>query len=93
MFGSEKKEPEFKLDLGDEVKDTITGFTGIIIYRTQWIHNCNVYGVKSQELKDGKPRDTHQFDEPQLEVVVKDVVKQSRDTGGPTDSPQQSNRM
>lgn len=93
MFRSKKKAPEFKFELGDKVKDTMTGFKGIIVYRTQWIHNCNVYGVKSQELKDGMPRDNAQFDEPQLELVKEKVIEKSRETGGPCESMNQSNRI
>jgi hypothetical protein len=91
MFGK-KKEPEFKLNLGDKVKDVITGYTGIIVYRSQWLHNCNTYGVKSQDLKDGKPMDLQHFDEPQLEIIKEKVVKEKRDTGGPCDTVIQTNR-
>lgn len=90
----EKREADFLLELGDEVKDVITGFKGIIIYRTQWIHNCNVYGVQPKALdKDGKPPERQQFDEPQLELVEKEVHKASRDTGGPTTSMTESSRQ
>ena len=82
MFGK-KKEPEFKFDLGTEVKDIFTGFTGLIVCRSQWIHNCNTYGVKPKELKDGVPQDNQFFDEPQLKVVKKKVVRPRRNTGGP----------
>ena len=82
MF-EKKKEPEFKFDVGSKVKDIITGFNGIIIYRTQWLNNCNTYGVQPTELKDGKPLDREHFDEPQLELVEEKVVKPSRATGGP----------
>ena len=92
MFGSEQKEPDFKINLGDEVKDVVTGFKGIVTSRTQWLHNCNVYGVQPQGLKDGKSFAREHFDEPQLKVIVKKVVKPSRRTGGPTDDIQQNNR-
>lgn len=88
----ENKEPEFKYALGDEVKDQITGFSGILVCRTQWIHNCNTYGVKPPELKDGVPQEVQYFDEPQLEVVVKEVIKPKRDTGGPSKAISRTNR-
>ena len=86
-FGSRKKQPNFKFDLGDKLVDTVTGFEGIVTSRTQWIHNCNVYGLQSAELKDGKPRDREHFDEPQLKVV-----KEKRTTGWPCNSVKQTNR-
>jgi hypothetical protein len=85
MFGKKEK-PDFKLNLGDEVKDIFTGFTGLIVCRTQWIHNCNTYGVKPKKLKDGVPQENQFFDEPQLEIIEKEVVKSKRDTGGPCSS-------
>lgn len=60
----EDREPEFKHALGDEVRDQITGFSGILVCRNQWVHNCNTYGVRPLELKDGVPQDLHYFDEP-----------------------------
>jgi len=93
MFGSDHKEPEFKFNLGDKAKDIITGFEGVIIYRTQWINNCNVYGIKSQTLKDGLPLESKQFDEPQLELIEDKVIPESRRTGGPNDSPSEPNRQ
>lgn len=74
---------DFKLNLGDRVRDKITGFSGIITSRTQWLHNCNTYGVQPTQLKDGVPQDRHVFDEPQLEVVDKKVIDEHRSTGGP----------
>ena len=46
-----KKKANFKYELGVLAKDTITGFEGIIVCRTQWLTNCNVYGLKSRDLK------------------------------------------
>jgi len=85
MFGK-SKQPKFKFAIGDEVKDTITHLKGIIIRRTQWLNNCNTYGVQPQELKDGKPVEASSFDEPQLKLVRKEVKKPqlpAKKTGGP----------
>lgn len=82
MFGK-KKEPEFKFNLGDKVRDEITGFDGIVVFRCQWLNNCNTYGVQPTTLKDGVPQERQSFDEPQLSVVLENVVTGSRKTGGP----------
>ena len=99
MFGSRKinltkakREAKFKFDLGTEVEDIFTGFTGIIVCRCQWVHNCNTYGVKSRVLKDGVPQDNQFFDEPQLKVVKEKVVKEEQDTGGPCEAVPMTNR-
>lgn len=88
------KPADFKFNLGATVRDTITGFQGIVNNRNQWLHNCNVYGVKPTSLdKDGKPKEVHHFDEPQLELVEEiEAIKPSRKTGGPTDAPSVTNR-
>ena len=78
-----KNEPNFKFNLGDEAEDIITGFLGIIVNRSQWIHGCNTYGLQSKELKDGIPKERVWFDEPQLKIVIEKIIKEKRDTGGP----------
>jgi hypothetical protein len=91
LFGK-KTDPKFKFDVGDKVKDTITGFSGIVVYRTQWLNNCNTYGVAPQELKDGIPVKNQHFDEPQLLMVDKESIKKSQGTGGPDRKIQRTNR-
>lgn len=83
---------EFEFNLGDELKDEITGFVGVCTSRTQWLNACNVYGLQPKELKDGKPQERCHFDEPQLELVKKTVYKSNRETGGIARSVPQSNR-
>jgi len=78
--------------LGRKVKDTLTGFTGIAVCRSEWLYGCTRIGVQSQELKDGKPVDTQHFDEQSVEVVEEGSPKVSRDSsaksGGPQSDPQ-----
>jgi len=89
-----RKEPEFKFNLGDTAKDKITGFEGIIYNRSQWLYNCNTYGLKPTKLdKDGETRKTESFDEPQLELVEKEVFEPKRDTGGPCEEVKPTNRL
>jgi len=65
---------EFRLKLGDEAKDKITGFQGIIVARSHWLHNCDVYLLKSQELKEGKPLDNEAFDDDQVVILKEGAV-------------------
>lgn len=78
-----------RINLGDKVKDSVTGFEGIAIARTEWLHGCFRILVQPQKLtKDGAPHESLNVDEPQLTVVgVKRVKNGSRTTGGPMPSP------
>jgi len=60
--------------LGDRVKDSITGATGIAVARCEWLHGCIRVSVQPEELKDGKPQDLYTVDEPQLEVLDASAV-------------------
>jgi len=77
------------IDLGDEVKDSITGFKGIVVAVTNWLHGCRRITVQPAKLStDGKPNETHTFDEPQLILLKKKKVDAGRrDTGGPRPEP------
>ena len=75
----------FKFELGDKLKDLITGFEGIVIGRTEWITGCNIYGIKSQILKDGLPTESQWLDDNKI-VKVDDglnIIKGEEPTGGP----------
>ncbi len=56
---------ERRLNLGDRAKDTISGFTGIITGRYEYLHGCVQISLTPESLdKDGKV-----FDEAQVELV------------------------
>jgi len=60
---------EEHVGLGDLVKDPITGITGILVSRTEFLFNCVRVCVTAQTLdKDGKEQ-TYHFDIAQLELV------------------------
>lgn len=66
----------YKFAKGDEVKDVITGFKGIVISQTSWFNGCVRYIVQSQKLgKDNDPDKGNAFDEAQLELVKGKKVK------------------
>lgn len=61
---------------GDKVRDTITGFTGIAVCRSEWLNGPARIAVQGSSLKDGLPSDKAQhFDEPQLDVVKQGAVR------------------
>lgn len=83
--GKTMTEKTFKFQLGDEVKDKITGFKGIIRGRTQYLTGCNTYGLQNQKLNNQKPADWQWFDEDLL-ILVKEkkiVLNRREGDGGP----------
>lgn len=79
------------VQLGDKAKDTVTGFEGICIARTEWLNGCWRITLQSEKLtKDGAPQDGVTFDEPQLVVTkARKVATGPRTTGGPATTPRQ----
>lgn len=71
------------IQLGDEVRDTITGFKGIAVARTNWIHGCARITIQPKVKKDGKMEEPQSFDEPAVEVLVSKNRKEEVNTGGP----------
>lgn len=86
-MSEEKKEKIIgsRLQLGDKVKDVVTGFTGILIAEHKWLHGCRRVTIQPQELKDGKPVEAQSFDDQQCELVEAGVVPTTAATGGPQD--------
>ncbi len=58
-----------RVKLGDEVKDKVTGFRGIVTSMTLFLNGCTRCGVQPVMGKDGKIPDGVAFDEPQLEII------------------------
>lgn len=81
------------IELGTKVRDTITGFTGIITGRTQWLYGCVRCYVEPRELHEGKPVDACTFDEERLEVVIEEnkkeqvQIREGAAPGGPRCDP------
>ncbi len=88
------------VDVGDGVKDIITGLTGIAVCRCEWLYGCVRVGVQPCIADKGKVPDIVYVDEPQLEVVKRDAVATAgvpkrravARTHGPPGREEQSNR-
>jgi len=63
-----------KIELGMTYRDTITGFSGVAMAKTQWLTGCDRVTLAPRELKDGKPLDMMSFDVSTVELVS-DVPK------------------
>lgn len=75
------------IQLGDEVRDRVTGFRGTVVCRSEWLHGCIRITVQPKAAKDKMP-DAITFDEPTLEVVkAAKPFSRKTDTGGPRPEP------
>ncbi len=63
----------FKFKQGETVQDKVTGFTGIVTTRCDYISGCNRYYVQPKVGDDGKNIDGIYVDEPALERL--DVLR------------------
>jgi hypothetical protein len=77
----------FKIELGSTVRDKITGYTGLVVCRAEWLYGCRRYTVQAKELKDGKPIEPIGGDEDQFEIVTQAEPHAVSETGGPYVEP------
>ena len=76
-----------KFELGEILKDKITGFQGVALGRTEYFTECNHYGLQSQVLKGGEPVGWQWFDETRL-VCVEGAEKILKEPRTPTSGPE-----
>lgn len=74
-----------KVKLGQKVKDTVTGFSGTVVCRSEWLNGCARIIIQPPIDKDGKIPCSECIDENQLEIVEETKHKPERKTGGPRD--------
>jgi hypothetical protein len=77
------------IKLGDKVKDTISGFEGIVTGRFEYLNGCVRLGVDPDHLdKDGKRIEGITIDEPQVRLITASVIPQTAaPVGGPRPHP------
>ena len=80
------------IELGQRVRDTVTGFEGIATGHTKWLTGCDTFGLQSTTLaEDGTPMATQWFDVLRLEAVPDEpVIPRAEDVdtnGGPQPIP------
>lgn len=76
-----------EISLGSKVRDTISGFKGIVVAKTEWLNGCVRITIAPQALHDGKLIDSATFDSEQVEVLQSAKPKQVMPIGGPPISP------
>ena len=78
------------VELGDKVKDLITGLTGVATARISYLTGCDQVGVTGCAGKDGKYPETHYLDIHRLVVVKKQAVKLHSHTDGAMTPPSEN---
>lgn len=64
-----------KIHLGDEVRDEVSGITGIVVGITTFIHGCERITISPKVKKDAvTPPDSFTIDLPQAILIKKSVV-------------------
>lgn len=77
-----------RVQLGDIAVDRITGMKGVVVCVSEWLHGCRRISIQPQECQaDGKPKECHTFDEPQIQVLKARAFGSTADTGGPRPEP------
>lgn len=77
-----------KINLGDRVRDRISGFEGIVSAKSEYLNGCVRILVDPESLEDsGKLIKGAWFDDVQIELVEKSVLEiEGRPNGGPSRS-------
>lgn len=82
------------INLGDKVRDKISGMSGIATAVCEFLYGCRRIAIQSMELKDGRPVENVYFDEDQVEPLEVDPLQlrpksapKLAVTGGPRDDP------
>jgi hypothetical protein len=78
-----------RINLGDHVRDRMTGIEGIAFGRSTYLTGCDHIGIKRPGTgSDGKAFDMHWVDEPLIEMVKQNAFLVSAEVatkpGGPS---------
>jgi len=78
-----------KFELGDHLKDQISGFMGICTAKCEHLTGCRQYKIQPRGLnKDKLPLNSEWFDEEQLERRrIKAFSLDAKPSSGPCDTP------
>jgi hypothetical protein len=62
-----------KVELGDRVRDRVTGLSGIVYGITDWLNGCQRISIQPEEIKDGKPVEMSVIDVQDIIIINKQV--------------------
>jgi hypothetical protein len=77
------------VNLGDEAKDTVSGFTGVVVAKHIYLQGCVRVSLQPPVDKEGKLPEIQTFDEPLLEVINAEIIQnnivpEDNPPGGPS---------
>ena len=76
------------MNLGERVKDSINGFSGVITARAEYLYGCIRYLVEPQDLDEkGQPKESQWIDEQRLLFRSADEPAASAAGGPQKDAP------
>ena len=89
---NETKKTMKDVNLGSEVQDTISTYSGIVVCISEWLNGCKRITLQAKGLLEGKPIEQQTFDIEQLELVAAAPAKHTPNVhgasaGGPHDPP------
>ena len=88
-----ENDPFCGIGLGDRVKDTLSGFTGVCIARSEHMTGCNQLYVLPSSIEDNVLKEGHWFDVERMEKLEEKVVTVApRRTGSDIPSPRAEGR-
>ena len=85
------RQGDMGIELGDLIKDEITGCEGVVVGITDWLYGCKRFTIQPTKVnREGKPNDPMAFDAPQCVLLKKAVAPNipsvdvfKRPNGGP----------
>ena len=63
-----------EIKLGQEARDKITGFRGIVTGKAYYMYGCTRYCMVPKVSKDGKTGESEWFDEGRIEIIGRGVL-------------------
>lgn len=74
----------FKFLNGSNLRSKVSGFSGRVTARANYLYGCNRYFLSPPVNKDGGLPDGYWFDEPELELIDSSLVEgDDSENGGP----------
>lgn len=70
------------IEFGSKVQDIVSGITGVVTAKIEYITGCIQYGVQPPADKDGKLPDSYWIDEIRLKVLKGGIKIPSKAVGG-----------
>ena len=82
------------MKFGDRVKDSLTGFTGIYVGRTDWMYGCSRIAIQPETLKkEGGTPETEWFDDQRVALVKSLPIKVSASSRSTSGGPKNEETM